>query len=68
MLKKCTILLKTYRIPFVLGYAIRIAVEEKIKYGERLVMLNSGIIEIYQILFLELLGLHVDPIYINKHL
>ena len=55
-------------MPFLLGYAIRLAIEAKIRYGERLVKLHGGIIEVYQILYLEILGLHVDPIFINKHL
>lgn len=33
--------------PFLLGYAVRLAVEKKVRYGEKLLLLNGGLIEIY---------------------
>ena len=46
-------------MPFVLGYALRLVFEDKIRYGEKILHLKRGIIEIYQVVFKELTGIYV---------
>ena len=35
------------RLPFFIGYAIRLAIEERFRYGEKLLLINNGIRELY---------------------
>ena len=51
-----------------IGYAIRIAIEDKIRYGEKILTLHNGLKEIYQLMFKEITGLSIGQIYIEKHL
>ncbi|CDW77413.1 UNKNOWN [Stylonychia lemnae] len=55
-------------LPFIIGYAIRIAIEDKVRYGEKILTLHNGLKEIYQLMFKEITGLSIGQIYIEKHL
>ena len=51
-----------------MGHAIRIAIEDKIRYGEKLLKIKNGVQEIYQLMFKEITGLSIGQIYIERHL
>ena len=38
---------RMYRLPYVYGYAIRLAIEEKIKYGEKIIKMGINHVELY---------------------
>lgn len=51
-----------------LGSGIRKAIEDKIRYGKKLIILKHGVVELYQMLFKEITGLSIGLIYIERHL
>eukprot|EP00347_Sterkiella_histriomuscorum_P012277 403369208 len=55
-------------LPFLIGYAIRIAIEDKIRYGQKILTLHNGLKEIYQLVFKEITGLSIGQIFIERHL
>ena len=60
-------LLETF--PFVIGYAIRVAIEEKLKFGREYIKANDNVlVQLYQAMFLEVVGLKVDKALIKNWL
>lgn len=53
------IFLTYYSLPFVIGYAIRLAIEDKIRYGEKILSLHNGRKELFQLMFKEITGLSI---------
>lgn len=53
-----------YRLPFIIGQAIRLAVEDKIRYGGKIILTNDGVTQIHQLIFKEMLGLPVGASFI----
>ena len=47
---------------------MRLAIEDKIRYGEKIVQIHDGVRQIYQLMFKELTGLSIGGIYLDKHL
>lgn len=51
-----------------IGHAIRLAVEDKIRYGGKIVLMNDGLVQIHQMVFKELLGITVGVQFVERHL
>lgn len=51
-----------------MGQAIRLAVEDKVRYGGKIVLLDDGITQMHQMVFKELLGITVGTQFIQRHL
>ena len=53
--------------PFIMGYAIRLTVEGKIKNGIHVMKEAHNEEELYQIVYRELIGFELSSVYLNKH-
>lgn len=55
-------------LPFIMGYAIKITVEEKIKNGIHVMKETHNEEELFQIVYKELIGFELSTVYLNKNI
>lgn len=48
-------------MPFIFGFGIRLVFEDLIRYGERLVLMDNNMMELYQTCFKEFTGFRISP-------